>query len=154
MYAQAHAVKRAEPAMRIKQRLLVIASLTAATMVAIARDGASSGSTATMAFHPAMHTAMEDMARAMDQAPMVGDADRDFLAMMIPHHQGAVEMARLELIHGTDPLVRRLAEEIIASQQIEIEAMRGRRAALQTHPDTDAGDFPALYGTRGGAPAN
>ena len=103
---------------------------------------------------PAMHAAMEGMARAMDQAPMVGDADRDFLAMMIPHHQGAVEMARLELIHGTDPLVRRLAEEIIASQQTEIEAMRGRRAALQTHPDADAGDFPALYGTRGGAPTN
>ena len=140
--------------MRIKQRVLVIVSLITVTMMAITRDGASSESTATMAFHPAMHAAMEDMARAMDQAPMVGDADRDFLAMMIPHHQGAVEMARLELIHGTDPLVRRLAEEIIASQQTEIEAMRGRLAALQAHPDADAGDFPALYGTRGGTPAN
>ena len=152
MCVQARAVKRVEPMMRIKRLMLVIASLAAVTTLAITRDGASSGSTATTAFHPAMHAAMQDMARAMGQARMIGDADRDFLAMMIPHHEGAVEMARLELIHGTDSLVRRLAEEIIASQQTEIEAMRGRLAALQTHPDADPGGFPAPHGTRGAAP--
>ena len=151
MYGRAHAVKRVKPMMRIKSLVLVIASLAAVTMVAVTRDGASSGSVAATAFYPAMHAAMEDMARGMEQAPMVGDADRDFLAMMIPHHQGAVEMARLELIHGTDPLVRRLAEEIIAGQQTEIEAMRGRLAALQARPDADPGGFPAPYGTRGTA---
>ena len=154
MYAQARAVKRGEPAMKIKRFVLMIASLAALTTGAVTRNGASSESAATTAFQPAMHAAMEDMSRAMEQAPMSGDADRDFLAMMIPHHQGAVEMARLELIHGTDPLVRRLAEEIIAGQQAEIEAMRGRLAALQAGPDADPGGFPALHGTRGAAPTS
>ena len=56
-----------------------------------------------------------------------GNADVDFLATMIPHHAGAVEMARLVLYHCTYPLNRRLAEEIIAGQQAEIAA---RVAAL------------------------
>src|SRR5918997_896903 len=64
-------------------------------------------------FATGMHRVMRTMSEAMDAAPMSGDADRDFLAMMIPHHQGAVEMARLALVHGRDPLVRQLAEEII-----------------------------------------
>lgn len=134
----------------MKLLVLAVAGVTAVATVAAVPDGVSSGSVAA-AFTSAMHTAMEQMARAMEQAPMSGDPDRDFLAMMIPHHQGAVEMARLELIHGTDPLVRRLAEEIIASQQTEIEAMRGRLAKLQGRHTTDPRRFPALHGTRGKA---
>lgn len=133
--------------MRKKRLALAVTGVAAIAIAAIAPDGVSSDSAATAAFNPAMHAAMEHMAHAMEQAPMSGDPDRDFLAMMIPHHQGAVEMARLELIHGTDPLVRRLAEEIIASQQTEIEAMRGRLAVLQNHPAADS--FPAPHGTRG-----
>ncbi len=82
-------------------------------------------------------------------APRSGDADRDFLAMMIPHHAGAVEMARLVLIHGRDPLVRQLAEEIIAGQQAEISAMQARLRVLQRGPDLAPGGFPAVTGTRG-----
>ncbi len=85
-------------------------------------------------------------------APMAGDPDKDFLAMMIPHHEGAVEMARLVLLHGRDPLVRKLAEEIIAGQQTEIGAMRERLAILRAGRDPDPGGFPALGGTRGPAP--
>ena len=53
-----------------------------------------------------------------------GDPDRDFAAMMIPHHQGAIDMARAELQFGRDPVLRRLAQGIIVEQQQEIEVMR------------------------------
>jgi uncharacterized protein (DUF305 family) len=100
-------------------------------------------------FEHQMHEAMATMTRAMATLPTTGDPDRDFLAMMVAHHEGAVEMARLALVHGRDPLVRRLAEEIIASQQAEIVSMKGRLAALAAGPDPDPGGFPALHGTRG-----
>ena len=53
-----------------------------------------------------------------------GDVDTDFAAMMIPHHQGAMEMAQAELRHGHNEQLRRLAQEIIVTQQQEITAMR------------------------------
>jgi len=51
------------------------------------------------------------------------DPDMDFLAMMIPASSGRVDMERLQLMYGRDPLVRKLAEDIIAAKQVEIEAM-------------------------------
>ena len=74
------------------------------------------------------------MHREMMAPSRTGNPDVDFLASMIPHHAGAVEMARLVLIHGRDPLVRRLAEEIIASQQTEIAAMQARLKILKQVP--------------------
>ena len=53
-----------------------------------------------------------------------GDVDRDFVAMMTPHHQGAIEMARAELRYGRNEQLRRMAQEIIVTQQQEIAAMR------------------------------
>lgn len=100
-------------------------------------------------FSAEMHTAMTKMSRDMESAPMTGDPDKDFLAMMIPHHEGAVEMARLVLLHGRDPLVRRLAEEIIAAQQAEIVTMRQRLEILKAGQDMTPGGFPSLGGTRG-----
>jgi uncharacterized protein (DUF305 family) len=100
-------------------------------------------------FQHAMHAAMQAMTSAMALAPMTGDPDHDFLAMMIPHHEGAVEMARLVLLHGRDPLVRQLAEQIIAGQQSEIASMQGRLARLHAVRGETSGEYPVLSGTRG-----
>jgi hypothetical protein len=56
-----------------------------------------------------MMQSMAKMDRDMMAAPMTGDADHDFASMMIPHHQGAVDMAKSELLYGTDPVLRRLS---------------------------------------------
>src|ERR1700721_2652326 len=53
-----------------------------------------------------------------------GDVDRDFVAMMAPHHQGAIDMAQAELRYGRNEQLRRMAQEIIVTQQQEIAAMR------------------------------
>ena len=78
-----------------------------------------------------MMTGMDKMNRDMAAAPMTGDPDHDFVAMMIPHHQGAVDMAETELRYGKDPAIRRLAKGIIAAQKREIAFMRQWET---THP--------------------
>lgn len=101
------------------------------------------------AFERRMNADMLAMTEAMHAPRYTGDPDVDFLAMMIPHHQGAVDMARLVLVHGDDPLTRRLAEGIIANQRTEVAAMRGRLAMLRAKDSPDAQAYPVLSGTRG-----
>jgi len=80
--------------------------------------------------------AMNKMMTDMTVKPS-GDVDRDFVEMMVPHHQGAVDMAQAELKYGHNEQLRRLAREIIANQQQEIVVMRnavsdGRSSAVQS----------------------
>lgn len=100
-------------------------------------------------FQKEMNEGMEKMMHDMHARGYTGNPDIDFLNMMIPHHQGAIEMARLVLVYGRDPITRMLAEEIIASQQVEIDAMKKRLSILRSRKATDPEEFPALGGTRG-----
>jgi hypothetical protein len=68
-------------------------------------------------------SAMTKMMVEMGVRPS-GDVDSDFVAMMVPHHQGAIEMAQAELRYGHNERLRRMAQEIIVTQQQEIAAMR------------------------------
>lgn len=80
---------------------------------------AEDASESTKAFTDAADKMHRDMA-----IDYTGDADVDFVRGMIPHHEAAVEMARIELEHGTDPAIREMAEEIIAAQEAEIAEMK------------------------------
>lgn len=85
-----------------------------ATM-AIAASDLSAGSKALEQVTADMHTSMA--------VTMTGDVDVDFVRSMIPHHQGAVDMARIVIEHGRDPEIRKLAEDVIAAQETEISFM-------------------------------
>jgi DUF305 family protein family protein len=75
------------------------------------------------AFLAENEAAMNRMMSAMEAKP-TGDIDHDFVAMMAPHHQGAIDMAVLELRYGKNEQLRRIAQEIIVSQMQEIAAMK------------------------------
>jgi uncharacterized protein (DUF305 family) len=79
-------------------------------------QGASPSTAAFMAANDVMHRDM-----AIDYT---GDADIDFARAMIAHHQGAIDMAKVELEHGDDPAMRKLAEDVIAAQEKEIVFMQ------------------------------
>jgi uncharacterized protein (DUF305 family) len=74
-------------------------------------------------FMERMNASMTAMNGSMKAAAMNGNVDHDFAAMMIPHHEGAIEMAKAELSFGKDPTMRRLAQEILVDQKSEIDAM-------------------------------
>jgi uncharacterized protein (DUF305 family) len=63
--------------------------------------------------------------------------------MMIPHHQGAIDMAKAELLYGKDPVLRRLAQEIITTQNSEIQVMRRQLAMPQQRRQSETGQHSA-----------
>jgi hypothetical protein len=86
--------------------------------------------------------AMNKMMADMTVKP-TGDVDRDFVAMMVAHHQGAIDMAKAVLRYGRNEQIRRLAQEIVVTQQQEIVAMRlavGEQSPASAVPPTE----PAL----------
>ena len=80
-----------------------------------APSGESASTSAFIAANTKMHEGM-----AID---FTGNADVDFVRGMIAHHQGAIDMAKVELEHGTDPAIRKIAEDVITAQEAEIKVM-------------------------------
>jgi uncharacterized protein (DUF305 family) len=90
---------------------------------AVLATAAGPAPTVAREFAHEMNAAMDRMMHSMQVRP-TGEVDREFAAMMIPHHQGAIDMAVAELRYGTNPQLKRIAQEIIVDQQQEIAAMR------------------------------
>jgi uncharacterized protein (DUF305 family) len=108
------------------KQLFLAAAIAAIPFVALAQQmhhGAAAGD--------AMTQAHQKMMTAMQAVQPTGDTDRDFVLMMIPHHQGAIDMAKAELEHGKDETLRAMAEEIITAQEKEIGEME---AWLKANP--------------------
>jgi uncharacterized protein (DUF305 family) len=101
----------------MRHKLVLIASA-----VMVAETAMAAGPTEAP-FLAENETAMTKMMAAMEIKPS-GDVDRDFVAMMVPHHQGAIDMAQAELRYGRNEQLRRIAQEIIVTQQQEIAGMR------------------------------
>ncbi len=100
------------------------------------RPAAAEAATALMAAHGTMMKGMEGKDVAYS-----GDADLDFVTQMIPHHQGAIDMAKVELKYGSTPAVRKLAEDIIKAQEAEIALMTKWK---QAHPAAASPDAAAI----------
>src|SRR5260370_24516018 len=103
----------------------VLAALLSVPSVCAAQHSAPHGEAA---FDRNMMASMEQMDQAMIAAPMTGDPDHDFSAMMIPHHQGATDIATALLLHGREPALPRLAHEIIVTPQQETRVLHLRPA--------------------------
>jgi hypothetical protein len=141
----------------MNQRLILIATLIVLTAIALlTQRHAAHSATSAVSLPPAptaeftastdktfdqlMGDSMNVMHKGMHSAPYTGNPDRDFITMMIPHHQGAIDMAKAILLYGKDEQLKRLAQEIIADQQNEVQLMQ---LWLSKHPD-GAGPTNAL----------
>lgn len=123
-----------------KAALLCAAALLIATPAAADQHDASGHQghgAATAGESPAsaaFRAANGKMHKAMMTLPLSGDADADFLRAMIPHHEGALDMARIELQHGKNAAARELAERIVAAQEREIAEMKALLAQIEAAP--------------------
>ena len=95
------------------------------------RTPGSQGAMQMMQSHREMMQSMEKMNRDMTGATMTGDPDRDLVTMMMPHHQSAIDMARIYLRDGKDPTIRKMAQKIIVDQERENKEFK---AWLAKHP--------------------
>lgn len=115
----------------MKNCLMIVAavSLLAMPAVALADDMSKSmdmggkGGPADKAYMQSMQTMMKNM----DVKP-TGNPDKNFVSMMMPHHQGAIDMAKVEVKYGKDPMLLKMAAEIIKAQETEIGEMKAWQA--------------------------
>ena len=114
-----------EGLMKIRWRLAIILMLFCA--VAISAQQAihkhARGKSPSESVWADLQASMAKMHAAMTSVEPTGNSDADFVKLMIPHHQAAIDMAKTQLLYGKDPQMRRLAQEIITDQQSEIELM-------------------------------
>lgn len=113
-----------------RSSLIVSALLISAPAFAQSMPGMQMG-TPPAAGEPASTKGYRDAMTTMDQGMSItysGDSDKDFVAGMIPHHQGAVDMAKVELQYGKDPQLKKLARDIIKSQDEQIAFMKSWQA--------------------------
>jgi uncharacterized protein (DUF305 family) len=104
--------------------ILIFLIVAAAPIALQGGSGSSNSQTAPGNCAADLRTAMSRMHESIFLLPKISNADEDFVRLMIPHHQAALDMAKTELLCGKDPQIRRLAQEIITDQQSEIELMQ------------------------------
>lgn len=104
--------------------LAAVILATAGACAAFAQDHSSTQADGTEAAYLAENNAAMDKMMANMEVKPSGDVDRDFVAMMTPHHQGAIDMAIAVLKYGKNEQLKRIAQEIIVDQQQEIAAMK------------------------------
>lgn len=114
--------------MRIVSALATFALLASAGYGQAAQPGMKMKAAGQSASAKAYIAANKKMMMDMNKRPK-GSADKGFVMMMIPHHQGAVAMAKVELRYGKDPMLRTLARHIVRSQEKEIKQMKSWSAA-------------------------
>jgi uncharacterized protein (DUF305 family) len=109
-----------------RERLFVLVMVIATVAVATPQSNSqmASGNVAANQEWAALQQSLDKMHAAMMSAKPSSNTDVDFVRLMLPHHVGAIEMAKAQLLYGTDPQMRRLAQEIITDQQSEIELMQ------------------------------
>ncbi|MGI3901769.1 MAG: CopM family metallochaperone [Janthinobacterium lividum] len=118
------------PALAFAASLILPAGAGAAEPMKMDHSAMTPAASAPGSADAAFLAANDAMMKGMEVRP-TGNADRDFVAMMLPHHQGAVDMARVELRYGKDPELRKLATAIVRAQEVEIAAMRNWQ---KSHP--------------------
>jgi uncharacterized protein (DUF305 family) len=104
-------------------RTLTLVSVLGIILLSAATHG-SDGQSSTGGDWSELIASMDKMHMAMGAVKPSGDNDVDFVRLMLPHHQAAIDMAKTELLSGKDPRMRRLAQEIITDQQSEIDLMQ------------------------------
>ena len=108
---------------RTFQIVIVLALLTA--MVGLAQEShRHTAMTHDERNWSALMVSLENMHIAMSSVKPSGDSDVDFVKLMLPHHQAAIDMAKIQLANGKDSQIRRLAQEIVTDQQSEIVLMQ------------------------------
>ncbi|MFM0259978.1 CopM family metallochaperone [Paraburkholderia sediminicola] len=107
--------------------VLTVAAYPASAQQGASMPGMNMSSSADSGSSPsisAFKEADEKMMKEMSAPPYSGDTDKDFVSHMTPHHQGAIDMAKVELKYGKDPDMKRLARNIIKAQNEEIAYMK------------------------------